>query len=109
MFAVIYQFEVKSGKESAFRAAWKDLTSLIYQNCGSLGSRLHSSNAGTYIAYAQWSNREQWKNASAYLPEHSAKFSTAMRSACTEIKVLYELEMMEDLLKDAPFNSSKIH
>ncbi len=44
MFAVIYQFNVKENRESEFIGAWKQLTQLIYDYEGSLGSRLHKLN-----------------------------------------------------------------
>ena len=48
--------------------SWKDLTLLIYDYAGNLGSRLHKINDCNYIGYAQWSNKETWDNSSNKLP-----------------------------------------
>ena len=98
MFAVIYQFSVKTGKEQQFCDAWKKLTELIMNYEDSLGSRLHHESDQTYIAYAQWKSREQWENAGAKLPESAVKFRELMKDACKEIKTIHELEVIADLL-----------
>ncbi|WP_409126676.1 hypothetical protein [Vibrio parahaemolyticus] len=43
MFIAIYEFEIKDGMEASFREAWLEVTKVIYQKCGSFGSRLHTS------------------------------------------------------------------
>jgi heme-degrading monooxygenase HmoA len=53
MFTVIYSFQVKPGQVHKFEKAWKDLTLLISEYEGSLGSRLHKQSELSYIAYAQ--------------------------------------------------------
>lgn len=54
MFCVIYKFTVKSGYDNEFRHHWRSVTQWYYQHAGSLGSRLHQTDNGTYIGYAQW-------------------------------------------------------
>jgi quinol monooxygenase YgiN len=102
MFIAIYSFELKLRKESEFKGAWKALTELIYQYEGSLGSRLHQESDDTYIAYAQWPDRETWQNSGSNLPPSAEQYRTVMRESCKEIKTLHELEVIEDLLKDQP-------
>ncbi len=99
MFAVIYQFEVKEGRESEFIDAWKELTQLIYEYEGSLGSRLHRQKDSIYLAYAQWPDRETWKNSGNKLPESADKVRKTMKDCCSGIETLYELDCVEDLLK----------
>jgi hypothetical protein len=41
MLAVILEFDVIDGMEDQFRKSWIETTKVIYQNFGSLGSRLH--------------------------------------------------------------------
>ena len=49
--------------EDQFRSAWETLT-LEYQSLhGSLGSRLHKTEDGLWLAYAQWPTREAWEQA----------------------------------------------
>ena len=53
MFCVIYSFQVKEDKEAPFIEAWKELTKLIYQYEGSLGSRIHKASEDIYLAYEE--------------------------------------------------------
>ncbi len=68
MFAAIYSFKVKPNQTESFEKAWEDLTRLIYQFEGSLGSRLHKSDALNYIAYAQWPDKNTWKTQAKNYP-----------------------------------------
>ena len=102
MFSVIYKFEIKSDRKDSFEKSWKDLTLLIYEYAGSLGSRLHKKDECNYIAYAQWPNKETWENSSNKLPERSYEISALMRESCNSIETLYELELIEDLTKVKP-------
>jgi quinol monooxygenase YgiN len=109
MFAVIYQFNLKENRESEFKGSWKQLTELIYEYEGSLGSRLHKLNDTSYIAYAQWPDRDTWKNSGNNLPDSADSVRKSMRDCCTEIETLYELDCTEDLLKthtrhDGPYS-----
>jgi heme-degrading monooxygenase HmoA len=109
MFAVIYQFNLKEYRESEFKGSWKQLTQLIYEYEGSLGSRLHKLNDTSYIAYAQWPDRDTWKNSGNNLPDSANRARKSMRDCCTEIATLYELDCTEDLLKthtrhDGPYS-----
>ena len=102
MFSVIYKFEVKPNRKDSFEKSWKDLTQLIYSYSGSLGSRLHKKDECNYIAYAQWPNKETWENSSEKLPEKSNEISKLMKESCVSIETLFELELIEDLIKDEP-------
>ena len=99
VFAVIYQFKVKESMHSEFIKAWKELTQLIYEYEGSLGSRLHKQKEDVYLAYAQWPDKETWKNSGKKLPHSADHIRKAMRDSCSSIEVLYELDSIEDLLK----------
>ena len=99
MFTVIYSFKVKTGQEAIFQKAWADLTKLIYESEGSLGSRLHHVEDDHFIAYAQWPNKERWENAGNQLPTSAKEISKNMKDACDKIETLYKMEVVEDLLK----------
>ncbi len=60
-FVVIYQWRIKPGMEAAFRLAWEDLTAYDTAHCGALGSRLHTTDHGSVMAYAQWPDRATWE------------------------------------------------
>ncbi len=83
--------------EEDFRRAWSEMTKLILKECGSLGSRLHRSEDGSWIAYAQWPSREQWENANVQAKEAAALRQTMQ--ACTESKPGdFFCEMTDDFL-----------
>jgi heme-degrading monooxygenase HmoA len=98
MFCIIYKFTVKPGYEERFRQNWSAVTQWFYQHAGSLGSRLHHSSTGEYIAYAQWQIRTQWEQQTARVDAELHGYRQAMREACTEIEVLYELDVVDDWL-----------
>jgi hypothetical protein len=103
MFTVIYTFEVIRGKEEQFIKSWKDLTDLIYEFENSFGSRLHIQREGFYVAYAQWPDKETWEKAGANLPVSADLIRLEMEESCKKIDTLYELNVIEDLLKTIQF------
>lgn len=58
MFAVIYRGFIYPHRDEAYRTAWKTIADHFIQHCGALGSTLHRSAEGEYIAYSRWPNRE---------------------------------------------------
>jgi len=62
MFVVLYRWKLKAGSEAAFQEGWRRLTLEIREK-GGLGSRLHKAEDKTWLAYAQWKDRETWEAA----------------------------------------------
>ncbi|MDF2158415.1 antibiotic biosynthesis monooxygenase [Algoriphagus sp. CAU 1675] len=104
MFIAVYSFKVKPGEEDTFIEAWKALTELIYKHKGSRGSRLHLSSKNTYIGYAKWPDRETWQSLKT-LPIEAEVLRKKLGESCEEITTVYEMEVVEDLLKDKVFDS----
>ena len=104
MFCVIYQWKVKPGKEELFRQTWRTITEAIYRQHGALGSRLHRADdgSGTWIAYAQWPDREHWSSHAETLGIELAKEE---QSQCLQeaVQILHTLEVTDDLLKAQPW------
>ena len=98
MFTVIYLFKVKPDHAQTFERTWREMTILISQYEGSLGSRLHKQNELDYIAYAQWPDESTFRNSGSKLPEVFYSIRKTMKECCEEIKPLFELEVVEDLL-----------
>jgi len=96
----IYSFAVHEGKETDFVLCWTKLTKLIYEFEGSYGSRLHKVNDQLFIGYAQWPDRETYDQSGSRLPVLADTFRKQMRECCSEIKTLFELSVVEDLLKE---------
>ncbi|HNQ12968.1 MAG TPA: antibiotic biosynthesis monooxygenase [Bacteroidia bacterium] len=98
MFAIVYSFRVKVGCESTFIDSWKNLTQLIKTHEGSYGSKLHKDETGLYIAYALWPDKSTWEHSGNRLPENAKPIRTRMRECCSEIKTIYQLDPILDLL-----------
>jgi hypothetical protein len=60
MHAIYFQWKVTSGRERDFEHAWLELTELVRDERGGLGSRLHRCSDGHYFAYAQWPSELVW-------------------------------------------------
>lgn len=101
MLSVILEFDVIEGKETDFVNAWTECTKVIYENFGSLGSRLHKSEHGSYIAYAQWPSHKVYEESSEW-PEHLVCVRDRMREMLKigKPKLLYKLVTEVDLLKN---------
>ncbi|MBZ2167441.1 antibiotic biosynthesis monooxygenase family protein [Marinobacter sp. F4216] len=100
MFIVVYEFEIKDGTEASFREAWLGVTKAIYEHCGSLGSRLHTSDRpNILVGYAQWPNREQWEKDHQLADERYQKARNEMRSCLVRSTTVYKLEVSDDYLQ----------
>ncbi|CAN5155728.1 hypothetical protein BH11CYA1_BH11CYA1_07380 [soil metagenome] len=100
MFCVVYQWKVRSGKEDEFRETWRTITEAIFAQHGTYGSRLHESDHGTWIAYAQWPDRERWEHVSETL---GVDLERVRQAECLleQVEVLFTLTVTDDLLKPA--------
>ena len=109
MFIVVYEFEIHEGQEAAFEKSWGRVTDAIYKKQGSLGSRLHRSQApGHYIAYAQWPSAEifQNNNHDNYSPEELDAMA-AMQATIKHADIQNMLAVADDRLKTKPFDESQ--
>ena len=68
MFVVIYKWQLKPGKESEFRDAWRQATESIYATRGSLGSQLMKGQDGTYYGVPRWPDRDSGGGLNLRLP-----------------------------------------
>ncbi|EGR3135964.1 antibiotic biosynthesis monooxygenase [Vibrio parahaemolyticus] len=100
MFIAIYEFEIKDGMEASFREAWLEVTKVIYQKCGSFGSRLHTSDKpNILVGYAQWPSREQWEKDHNLTDELYKKAREEMRNCLVQSRTVYKLEVSDDYLQ----------
>ncbi len=106
MLAVVLEFDVIDGKEKEFVSAWTECTKVIYENFGSLGSRLHIAENGSYIAYAQWPNDDVYEKSGEW-PERLIKIRDRMRATLKEgkPKLLYKLMTEVDLLSNTQYDN----
>ncbi len=57
MFAVVYRVFVKPGRENDYQAAWKQVACYFMQHRGAIGSCLHRSEEGYWVAYSRWPDK----------------------------------------------------
>lgn len=102
MFCIVYQWKVKPEKADRFRELWRAGTEAAYSKGGSFGSRLHQCEDGTWIAYAQWPDKETWKQGIKHL---AAAIEGTDWADCLleEGKTLHLLNITDDLLKTKQF------
>lgn len=105
MFIAVYEFEVAEGKAADFRHYWLEATKGIYQDCGSLGSRLHKTDKpNIYVGYAQWPSREAWRAGSLTDEAHLVALEK-MRACLVSTTTRYELEVTDDYLQPAQYSA----
>jgi len=101
MFYVIYRWKVHEGKEAQFAKAWAEVTQLIRDHRGGLGSRLHRCQDGMFLAYAQWPDQQTWERASSIvLPENQAM--AQMKDSIASSEPMIQMTLLQDLLLNDP-------
>ncbi|HBF50076.1 MAG TPA: hypothetical protein DDX04_06515 [Massilia sp.] len=95
MHAIYFRWKVAPGREADFEHAWLELTELIRDAHGGLGSRLHLCADGHYFAYAQWPSEHVW----ATQPEPTARM-VALRNRMRECAELVDGPLRGDVVAD---------
>ena len=62
MFAVIYQGYIKSGREAEYQEAWNTVARYFIEHRGALGSCLHRTADGLWVAYSRWPDKKTRDN-----------------------------------------------
>ena len=100
MFCVIYDFTVEVSQQDKFKQLWHQLTLRIRSESESLGSRLHKviDDEVTWIAYAQWPDREHWESHAETL---GVELIRKEQAECIESgpTVVFALTVTDDLLR----------
>lgn len=102
MHIVIYRWQLKPGGEAIFREGWHEMTIAIYQHKGSLGSRLHQAEDGTWVATAQWPSRAAWEE-SQRLGSASDSARQKMLAGVEQFLGEEHLEVVDDLCQSSPY------
>ncbi|HUP91967.1 MAG TPA: antibiotic biosynthesis monooxygenase family protein [Solimonas sp.] len=100
-FAVIYQWRIRAGKEAQFQQAWEKLTGLLRTERGARGSRLHRTDYGSWVAYAQWPDRATWERSCA-LHKLDEALSKQMLDAVEETWAPMLMTLISDRLVAEP-------
>lgn len=107
MFAVIYRSHIKLGLEDKYQKLWHEVASYFMQHRGAIGSCLHKTEDGTWIAYSRWPDKAtrdaSWSNdnnAINNLPDVIKEAIILMKNCIDESRKLPEIcmEVVEDLL-----------
>jgi quinol monooxygenase YgiN len=97
-FCVIYTFKVRPEMEDSFMEGWSRLTEAIRETRGGLGSRLHKSDNGWWVAYAQWPDRETWESSQNVYESPDIEASNLMTESIEDRVPPILLEPIIDLL-----------
>jgi hypothetical protein len=107
MFAVIYQGYTKSDRESEYREAWNSVARYFVEQRGAIGSCLHRTSDGLWLAYSRWPDKKtrdaSWpgENApSTELPLEIRKAVLTIKDCLDQERTLPEIcmEVIDDLL-----------
>lgn len=63
MIAVIYRFRLKPGKEKEYQDNWHKLVNYFVNHRGAIGSCLHKTADGLWVAYSRWPDEKTRKAA----------------------------------------------
>lgn len=102
MFAVIYQGYVKAGREKEYKEAWNKVARFFIKERGALGSCLHCTNEGLWVAYSRWPDKEtrdaSWPGEN--LPSEIGKAVQVIKECLDEERKIPDIcmEIIDDLL-----------
>ena len=57
MFAVIYRSYILPGQEAEYQRLWHQIATYFVEHRGAIGSCLHKSNEGYWLAYSRWPDK----------------------------------------------------
>ena len=86
MFAVIYRSYLKLGKERDYQRAWRIVANHFVNHCGAIGSTLHKTDDGLWVAYSRWPNKATRDACWSTDGTVSTKFPIEIEQAIVEIK-----------------------
>lgn len=107
MFAVIYQGYLNHGRDEDYQKAWNIVARYFIAHRGAIGSSLHVSSDGLWVAYSRWPDQ---KTRDASWPGENDPSSELPSEVCEAILILKDcldqsrkipdicMEVVEDLL-----------
>lgn len=104
MFAVIYRVKLKPHQEKEYQECWRMIADYFVEYRGAIGSCLHKTNDGLWVAYSRWPSKAMrdasWPGDNApneELPEEIREVIKKMQKFKEENK---ELEQYDELCMD---------
>ena len=107
MFAVIYQGYIQPGRETEYQKAWNKVARFFVDQRGAIGSCLHRTNDGLWIAYSRWPDKQtrdaSWPGENApsdELPSEICDAILTIKDCLDRERKIPEIcmEVIEDLL-----------
>jgi hypothetical protein len=95
MFAVIYQSYIKQGLEDPYKKAWHAVAEYFIQRRGSLGSCLHQTREGLWLAYSRWPDKATRDKSWPGLDAPSSELPELVREAIVIIQNCMDQERNE--------------
>lgn len=86
MFAVIYQGYLKPGKENEYQDAWNKVAQYFIEYRGAIGSCLHRTSDGLWVAYSRWPDKKTRDNSWPGENAPSEEMPLEIRNAVLTIK-----------------------
>ncbi len=117
MFAVIYQGYLKPGRENEYQEAWSKVAQYFIKYRGAIGSCLHRTSDGLWVAYSRWPDKKT--RDSSWLGENalSEELPLEIRNAILIIKECLDsdpkisdlcMEVVNDLLLSSDDTESNL-
>lgn len=104
MFAVIYKSYIHPEYEDEYLKLWEVIARYYVGNCGALGSTLHKTDEGQYIAYSRWPDKQtrdaNWGDNRRDLPSEIEKTIQHIKNCIDDTKPHDEIcmKVVNDLL-----------
>jgi|GEM_PF-192985 len=86
MFAVIYQGYIKLGRENEYQEAWNKVARYFIEQRGAIGSCLHRTSDGLWVAYSRWPDKKTRDNSWPGENAPSAELPLEIHNAVLTIK-----------------------
>ncbi len=96
VFAVIYKFHIRPGAEEEYKKLWRQVATYFTKHRGALGSCLHKTSEGEWLAYSRWPDKATWD---ASWPKEGEEPSETLSP---EMKIIIPA-MKKFIDKDQPF------
>lgn len=102
-FSIIYHFTIHEEFENEFIQNWFDITKLIYENKGSLGSRLQKIDNQHFLGYAIWPSKEVFENASRMNNDEINRLNEKQKKCVQQVSRVFESEILVDYIHEYVF------
>jgi hypothetical protein len=106
MFAVIYRSYIKPELEEEYQKLWNQVANYFIQHRGAIGSCLHKTEDGIWLAYSKWPDKAtrnaSWSNDTSIddLPDVIKDTIVKLKDCADQNRKLPEIcmEVLDDLL-----------